>query len=131
MPIYDHSSLNTYIMRNVSGKSCRENPNTHFTFKNLFFSKNRVFYEIMWKNIAQPDRLQMTVQYGACWVTKAIDTYSGYVMIFHGKNSYAKTPKNTTFQYTAYIAFPYVQNLHQFRCTQQKVPGKSKVQSTL
>jgi len=40
MPIYDHSSLNTYIMRNVSGKSCRENPNTHFMFKNLFFQKS-------------------------------------------------------------------------------------------
>jgi len=27
--------------------------------------KNRAVYEIMWKNIVQPDRPQMTAQYGA------------------------------------------------------------------
>jgi hypothetical protein len=64
MHIYDHISLDSYIMRNVLGKSCKENPNTHFIFKNVFL--NRVIYEIIWKNTAQPDRLQMTVQYGAC-----------------------------------------------------------------
>jgi hypothetical protein len=26
-------------MRNVSDKSCRESPNTHFAFSNFFFSK--------------------------------------------------------------------------------------------
>jgi len=52
-------------------------------------------------------------------------------MIFHGKNSYAKAPQNITLQYTACIVFPYVQNLHQFGCTQHTVPVQSKVQSTL
>jgi len=28
---------------------------------NIFFPENRVFYEIMWKNIIQPDRPQMTM----------------------------------------------------------------------
>jgi len=45
-------------MRNVSDKF--ENPNTHFIF-NLFFSENRVMYEIMWENMEQPDRPQMTI----------------------------------------------------------------------
>ena len=67
----------------------------------------------------------------ACWITKAVDTHSGCVMIFHGKNSYAKAPQNITLQYIVYIVFCYVQILHQFRCTQQKVPGKSHVRSTL
>ena len=30
----------------------------------------------------------------ACWITKAIDTNLGRVMIFHGKNSHAKAPQN-------------------------------------
>jgi len=46
------------VMRNFSDKSCRENQNTHFFF-NKSFSKNHAVYEIMWKNIVQPDRPQM------------------------------------------------------------------------
>ena len=42
-------------MRNVSDKICRENQNTHFMF-NKFFSENRAVYEIIWKNIIEPDR---------------------------------------------------------------------------
>ena len=45
-------------MRNVSNKSCRENQNTHVLFSNFLF-KNHV-YEIMWKNLVEPHRLQMT-----------------------------------------------------------------------
>ena len=33
---------------------------------NNYFSLNRAVCEIMWKNIVQPGRPQMTVQYGAC-----------------------------------------------------------------
>ena len=40
-------------MRNVSGRSCRENQNTHFMFHNFLF-ENRAVYEIMWKNIIKP-----------------------------------------------------------------------------
>jgi hypothetical protein len=47
-------------MRNVSDKSCRETQNTHFIFSN-FFPENPAVYEIMWKNVVQPERLQMTV----------------------------------------------------------------------
>ena len=49
-------------MRNVSDKSCRENEDTHFVFSNFFFKiENRDVYEIMWKNIAEPDRPQTTI----------------------------------------------------------------------
>jgi len=40
-------------MRNVSGKSCTENQNTHFMFNNAMF-ENRAVDEIMWKNIVEP-----------------------------------------------------------------------------
>jgi len=52
-------------MKHASDKMCRENQNTHFAFDNFFF-ENRAVYEIMWKHIVQPDRPQMTVEYGAC-----------------------------------------------------------------
>jgi hypothetical protein len=48
-------------MRTVLDKSCRENQKTRFMFNNFFFPQNRVVYEIMWKNTAQPDRSQMTI----------------------------------------------------------------------
>jgi len=45
--------------RNVSERSCRKTQNTHFKF-NFFFSKSSI-YEIMWKNMVEPERLQMTI----------------------------------------------------------------------
>ena len=47
-------------MRNVSDKGCRENQNTHFAFSNFFFL-NRAVYKIMWKNIVEQGRPQMTI----------------------------------------------------------------------
>jgi len=46
-------------MRNASDKHSGENQNTHFMLNN-FFSENRAVYEIMWKNMVEPDRSQMT-----------------------------------------------------------------------
>jgi hypothetical protein len=47
------------ILRTVSDKNCRENQNI-FRVPELLL-KNHAFYEIMWENIVQPDRPQMTV----------------------------------------------------------------------
>jgi hypothetical protein len=46
-------------MTNISGKYCRENENT-FLFSN-FFPASRAIYETMWKNVVDPDGLQMTI----------------------------------------------------------------------
>jgi len=56
---------------------------THFTFDNLFFPENPTIYEIMWKNIVEPDRPQMTTWLIriAFWIPKATDTHSGYVIL--------------------------------------------------
>ena len=47
-----------------------------------FFSENHGIYEIMWKNVVEPDRPQVTVKCGAegmrfaCRITKATNTHS-------------------------------------------------------
>ena len=48
-------------MENVSDKSFRETRNTHFILKKSFFSDNRAVYEIMWKNIVERVRPQITI----------------------------------------------------------------------
>jgi hypothetical protein len=69
-------------MRNISNKSCGENQNPHFMFNN-FFSEDRTVYEIMWKNVVQPDRPQMTIwrMRISCWTPKATNTHSQYVIL--------------------------------------------------
>jgi len=48
-----------------------------------FFFFNRAIYEIMWKNIVEPDRPQMTIwfMHVACWITKATNTQSEYMIL--------------------------------------------------
>jgi hypothetical protein len=46
-------------IKKVSDKHCRENQNTYFEFSN-FVSENLAIYEIIWKNIVEEDRPQMT-----------------------------------------------------------------------
>jgi hypothetical protein len=49
----------------------------------------------MLKNMAEPDRPQMTILNGACWITKATDKHSKHVILsafFHGKNGYSNAP---------------------------------------
>jgi hypothetical protein len=69
-------------MRNVSGKSLRENHNTHFTYSNFFF-ENRAVYEIMWKNIVERGWPQMTMwrMRIACWLAKATNTHTECVIL--------------------------------------------------
>ena len=49
---------------------------------NFFLPENRAVYEIMWKNIVERGRPQMTIWRLriACWITKATDTHSEYVI---------------------------------------------------
>jgi len=37
--------------RNVSDKSCIENQNKHFVYRNFFPPENRAVYDIIWKNM--------------------------------------------------------------------------------
>jgi hypothetical protein len=66
-------------IRYVSDRSCRVNQNTHFMFHFFYFA----FYEIMWKNILEPGRPQMTIwrMPFACWIPKATNTHTVYVVL--------------------------------------------------
>jgi hypothetical protein len=72
--ILSHSFLR--IMRNVTYKTCRQNQNT-FCVDYSFF-ENRAVYEIMWKNIVERGRVQMTIwrMQIACWITKPTHTHT-------------------------------------------------------
>ena len=52
-------------IRNVSNKNCKENQNTHFMFSN-FLSENRSVYEIMSKNVVEPERPQIIRRMPCC-----------------------------------------------------------------
>jgi len=48
----------------------------YFVFNTIFFFEISAVYEIMWKNIVQPNRQQMTTwrMRIACWIPKATKT---------------------------------------------------------
>jgi hypothetical protein len=70
-------------MRNISGKLCRENQNTHFVFSNVIFFENRSVHEIMWRDIVERGRPQMTIWLMriACWIPKGTNTHSQYLLL--------------------------------------------------
>jgi len=69
-------------IRNVSDTSSRRNENTFYVTK-LFFFRKSCLYEIMWKNIVEQSRPQMTVWRTriACWLIKGTHTHSDYVIL--------------------------------------------------
>ena len=66
MHIYANISLN-FLKREMFRTKVAEKIKTHiFMSDNTFSPENRAVYETMWKNRVEPDRPQMTIQYGAC-----------------------------------------------------------------
>jgi hypothetical protein len=61
---------------------------THNLCSIIFFSENRTVYE-MWKNTTEPGRPQMTTwcMRIACWITRATNTHSQYVVLHFRGNS--------------------------------------------
>jgi hypothetical protein len=51
-------------MKNTLDKRCTENQSTHFIFNN-FFPKNLAVCKIVWKNMVQLDRRNVTTKCGA------------------------------------------------------------------
>ena len=74
MYIFDHISLNSYRMRNIADKHCRETQDTFYVQK--YFPENRTVYEIIWRNMTEPERPQMAIRRMrfVCWISKATDT---------------------------------------------------------
>jgi hypothetical protein len=74
---------------------------------NHLFPQNRALNEIMWKNMVQPNRPQITIRRMriACWITKATHTPSGYViqLLFHYKNVSTNVSQCYVCKYFAYL----------------------------
>jgi hypothetical protein len=82
-------------MRAVSDKSCRETRNTHFMSNTSFFFENRAHYEIVWKNMVEHSRQQVTIWCGTCAVhARYLKLFSEYAMLiaFYGTNGYVNAP---------------------------------------
>jgi hypothetical protein len=71
-----HISLILHRIKNVSGKNCTENE-AHILRSITFFSENRAVYEIVWKNILERSRPQMTIwrMRIARWLPNATNTH--------------------------------------------------------
>ena len=83
-------------MRNISNVS--EKIRTHILYSiTFFFLKTHALYEVMWKNIIEPDRPQKTIwrMRIVCCIPKATDTHSEYAIlfVFHCNNGCPNTPE--------------------------------------
>ena len=49
----------------------------------FFFFEKRPLYEIIWKNIVEPDSSQMTIWHMriTCWIPKATDIHLEYILL--------------------------------------------------
>jgi len=126
--IISHSFLLT--MRNISEKKCRENQNT-FCVQYLFFpTENRAVYEIMWKNLVEPDRPKMAIRRMsiACWITGATDTPSKmkFLLLFLCNKGYANVP-HVKFIRTLPVFF--MLNCTRIRYCQMRTAERNKVPS--
>jgi len=123
-----------FRMRNFSDKSCRENRHTHFMF-NKFLVESRSVYEIMWKNMVEPDRSQKAIGHMriTCWITKATDTNSDYVILiaFPRRNWLQERTSTLRYIYIACIVFISYQeptlyvSIHSFDKTVNKYVSSS------
>ena len=91
MYICDNIWLNSFRVRTASDKIYRENQYTHFMFK--FFSQNLPFFELMWKNMAEPVRAQLTVWNGADVTDDPGKDRNTHLLLFHGNSGYANEPE--------------------------------------
>ena len=68
-------------------------------FNNFFFFLNLALYQIMWKNIVDPERPQMTTWLLriACWIPKGIDTHSEcHLFCFSTATMFARKRRTVT-----------------------------------
>jgi len=85
-------------MRNVAAKSCRENQNTFYAQRLFFSSENLNVYEIMWKNMVQPETTDINIiRRRALHVGQLrLKTHTQNIyclLLFHCNNGYTSAPK--------------------------------------
>jgi len=102
-------------MKNVSDKSCRENENRFYVQKMSF--ENRAVDEIIWKNILELGRPQVTTWHMRilCWIPKARNIFSEYEILIAfrpQKLLYGRAPMID-------LRYSYIASLVSFCITQQ------------
>jgi hypothetical protein len=127
------SRRTVHRMRNCSDKRCRDTQNTHFVFSKFFFLENLAVCYIMWNNMVQPDSPQVTIQYGACgiacWITKATDTHSEYVILtaFPRQQWLLERAPGITLTHIAYLLYNSYQSVPKVRrlnaCRRKRLPS--------
>jgi len=58
---FDHISLSSFRMKNISDKSLQRKSKHAFYVQYLFLSENCAVYEVIWRNIEKPNRSQMAI----------------------------------------------------------------------
>jgi len=83
MYIYNNVSPNSSWSENRFRQNDAEKIKTHILCPMIFFAENRAVYDVTRENIVQPDRPQMTMQYGACSLqeVKNIHKYSNHLTL--------------------------------------------------
>ena len=95
-------------MINISRRSRRENQNTRFICKNVFF-RISCLYDNMWKKYctarqATDDIIKQRMHF-ECRVNKATDTHSE--LLYHGNSCYANTLQYYVYTYVASLRFAW------------------------
>ena len=88
LPLHEDKCTFLVISRSVLNRMRKyqnkivEKIRTHILYSVTFFI-NRTFCEIMWENIVEQCRQRVTLwrMRIACWITKATDTHSEYVIL--------------------------------------------------
>ena len=85
---------------------------THILGSVTFFSENQAFNEIMWRNIVERSRAQMTKwrMRFSFWITKATDTHSEYITLIALPQQEWLHERPSTLRYT-YIGCTVVNSL--------------------
>jgi hypothetical protein len=93
------------ILRMWNVSKIVEKIKTHILYF-ITFCRNSAAYEIMWKNMVQPDRAQMTIwrMRFACWITKATDTHSECVILTFSQQQLLGK-RTSILQYTYFESF--------------------------
>jgi len=96
-------------MRNVSDKSCRENPNTHFMSNNIFFFlQNFAVYDSVEKYGRAGQTTDDSMAHAHCMrITMATDTHSEYVILIAFPSQQWLRERASILRYTYIVRLVY------------------------
>jgi hypothetical protein len=88
--------------RNVSEKKIAEKIKMHISCSVTFLFENRAAYEIMWQNIVDRGRPQVTIwrKCIVCWTPKATNRHSEYVILTASPQQQWSHERATMLRYT-------------------------------